>query len=210
MKTKRTIYEVIVGLGIFALLIIGFTLCTAPDKKTPLNDTVAEKEPELPKESKSEAINKAMADMNQSDLAELHTSVLGITTEIKIFKAWAKIANAAENDKYSKEVLPKFRKKVMATQKKEFPLLREAYTELVKNKVWEDDMEVTSYGPAYDRIWLTGAAFARHAYIKLIHETMIDIFTDLRFSTVTYKYSNYDSDPTSFRISCPEDEVMTE
>lgn len=71
------------------------------------------------------------------------------------------------------------------TQVKEFPLLRKAYTKITSEKLWENNVKVTSQGTTINFI---AGIFANNKNIKDVQEGVSEQLRVLRFKYSTYRW----------------------
>lgn len=129
-----------------------------------------------------------------------------IIRAIDVMKQYAQsidlIMGAHTQTEEEKKLADKCRLSLIAAQKKHYPVMRKAYATIMKNKLWEEDIDVTFGGKI---ITLTGGYFAANANIKKTQEDLVDIFTKLRFSQVNYKWMKYADEFTYYKLETQPD-----
>lgn len=138
-------------------------------------------------------------DPSKSDLA-------AIGVEATSFSGMAKIIDKTKNneDKEIQDLGNKLKLKLIQVQIKQFPLLRKTYGKLLKNELWENDIDVEVLGSDFGTLDFTGASFAINKNIKETHAAMQDVLRLLRFDRVNYRWSKY-TEYTYFDLNSPRD-----
>lgn len=122
-------------------------------------------------------------------------SVIGITAEIGIFSVYADDLNKAKqssNDDIKKlgtdaEVLLK------KVQVREFPIIRKKYVDVIKGKLWENNVDVYAIGTGNSTLSLVGGIFANNKNIVEMHNSIQAMTELLRFKKVEYKWYSGDN-----------------
>jgi hypothetical protein len=103
----------------------------------------------------------------------------------------------------------KLRDNVVKRQKKDFPLLRKRYAEVIASKLWENDIEVTVSGKRNEYINFTGGMFATNKNIGEVQKTLSSILQQFRFKQARYRWYKGDDDYTSFTLESEADDKVT-
>lgn len=106
--------------------------------------------------------------------------------------------NAVPSVKKAKAILLKI-------QKEDFPILRKNYADLVKERMWEENVDVSGYGPKTIYIRLTGGVFADHKTIKRSYEAISYMLTLLRFTEIDFSWYEGATDYTNYKLTSKKD-----
>jgi len=133
-------------------------------------------------------------------------SVTALQMDLILFGAYSKIIKEgkASDDEESKKLAKKLEKKVQSLQKSGFPKLRERYTEIVKNLMWENDIDVYS-SDGGKTLNLTGGIFASNRNIQNIQETIKENMQLFRFKQVRYRWYKGSDEFTYYDVNSPKD-----
>lgn len=137
-------------------------------------------------------------------------SIESLQLEIALFGVWSNYIREAETseDAKVKQLGKQLAYQVKLVQIKEFPKMRKAYHQILHQKLWSEDIEVTISGYNFTVIEFTGGTFASNKN-KLQMQTVInDILKMLRFKRVNYKFTKYDSEYSYYTIESPNDNVI--
>ncbi len=116
---------------------------------------------------------------------------------IDTYAKWVLQADTSSNPEI-KALGKKAKANLAAIQKKEFPMLRKAFSRSVRETLWEEDIEVAMSGK---NITLTGVLFAANKNIKVYQESLYNMYEALRYNRVQYRwvegadYTYYDMKP---------------
>lgn len=137
-------------------------------------------------------------------------SVENLQTELVVFSAWKGIINNAEDEDNEeiRKLAKTLRNKVVAFQKKEFPILRKEYGKLLADVLWESDVEVRVKGARNTVLELTGGMFAANRNIKTTQETLEKQLKMFRFKRTEYKWIEYDEEYTYYTLSAADDATL--
>ncbi len=72
-----------------------------------------------------------------------------------------------------------------------FPNLRKNYGKIVGNSLWENNIDVTTYGTGNSTIEFTGYIFASNKNISDSYKEMVDMLKLLRFDRANFKFTDY-------------------
>lgn len=140
------------------------------------------------------------------------TSATDFQISVALFKAYALTINEGKQSK-DKDILKltdELTKKVIASQQKNFPKLRKAYYDFVKNKLWENDVEVSLSGSGNTTLKFTGHYFAANKNIKESEEALHEMLTLLRFKQTQYRWYKGQDEYTYYTIESPKDNEIIE
>jgi hypothetical protein len=140
------------------------------------------------------------------------TSALDFQITAALFKAYAVTIHEGKesSDKEVLQLTAELEKKVIASQQKNFPKLRKAYYEFVKDKLWENDVYVDLSGAGNTVIKFTGGYFAANKNIKTTQEALHEILQLLRFKQTQYRWYKGQDEYTYFTINSNTDSEIVE
>lgn len=158
-------------------------------------------------QKKIESIKKEINSIDKFDNTKYRGTPENLALEVVLFKAWAiEIQEAKNNDNQEvKNIGQQLESKVKQLQIKEFPIMRKEYGDLIGKKLWEHDIEVNVGGQSYNTIEFIGGIFAANKNIKETHVTLIEMLETLRFDRANYKWYEYDSNYTYYKIDSHSD-----
>lgn len=158
-------------------------------------------------QKKIESIKKEIDSINKFDNKKYRGTPENLALEVILFKAWAiEIQETKNNDNQEvKNIGQQLESKVKQLQIKEFPIMRKEYGDLIGKKLWEHDIEVNVGGQSYNTIEFIGGIFAANKNIKETHVTLIEMLETLRFDRANYKWYEYDSNYTYYKIDSHSD-----
>lgn len=138
-------------------------------------------------------------------------SVSKLVNEIDLFKEYARFAERIENldNTEVKKLHSRFVKKLEALQVSEFPKLRKAYAQIVKDKLWVENIEVEVSGGRYTTLQFTGGTFASNRNKQEFQTTLSDILYEFRFKRVNYKWYEYDDEYTYYTLNSMKDSELS-
>lgn len=91
-------------------------------------------------------------------------------------------------DRAREQAWTPLKRAIQAKQRSQFPMLRAAYAEFLRQQVWEQNIEVRASGGGSRTLILTGAIFASNAAIAEMQRASQQVFQKLRFSKITYEW----------------------
>lgn len=145
--------------------------------------------------------------LNNDDLAKDIKSVDEIVIAVAIYKAYVSIVREGqlsenpEEQKLAKEL----ERKVSKSQVKNFPKLRLAYYKLIKEKLWVNDIDVNVGGAKNTTLQFTAGIFAANKNIQETQNTLSEMFSNLRFKQIQYRWYKGDDEYTYYNIKSPKD-----
>lgn len=92
-----------------------------------------------------------------------------------------------------------------STQIKRLPILRKEYGKLMNEKLWENNIDVSTSHSKYKTLNLTGGAFASNKNIKDMQTAIFDAVVKLRFKQVRYKWYKEDNEFQYYTIEVSND-----
>jgi hypothetical protein len=140
------------------------------------------------------------------------TSASDFQITVALFKSYAMTINEGKKstDKEVLKLTDELQKKVIISQQKNFPKIRNAYYKFIKNTLWEHDVEVDISGGSNTTLKLSGGYFAANKNIKSTQETLHEMLTLLRFKQTQYSWYNGQDDFTYYTIESPKDSEIEE
>lgn len=182
------IFLIIIG----SLFLIG--IVAGPSEKTTsieseIAEPVKEKTPE-------ELIRPALVSIDNFSTDTYKGTKEDMIYEISLFEEWSNLSNF--DLPQSKEL----KKKLISLQKKEFPLLRKAFGEIMKDVLWEENIDVEVSGTT---ITLISGIYADNKAIKLSQEKLSEILGKFRYKRINYKWYKYDEDYSYYKINSKMD-----
>lgn len=135
------------------------------------------------------------------------TSVENIQLGIQYFEKVANDIQLAEQhaDKEINKYGKTLKNKLVAKQKIWFPKYRKAYANIMADKVWENDVYISTSGSTNTIFNLTGGIFAANKNIKEMQETIHSILYSLRFKQSRYRWYKGADDYTYYTINSKQD-----
>ena len=86
--------------------------------------------------------------------------------------------------------------------------MRKAYTKLLAEKMWENDMYISSEGAPYTTLNLTAGVFAANKNIKQIQTTLYEALVQYRFKQTRYRWYKDQDEFTYYTIESPNDDEI--
>jgi len=216
-KTKNQLKHFISKKGFlisFGILFL-FTGCSQADNSSiqpgekPFN---IEKKQEGKADLKTRLENSIKGLDKDKDLAQKVKSMDGILISLALYKFYASLINEGKASKNNNEqILAKeLERKASSSQTKTFPKLRHIYYELIKEKLWVNDIEVKILGSNNKTLQFTAGYFASNKNIQETQTTLYEMFLNLRFKQTQYKWYSGDDEYTYYTISSPKDSEIIE
>lgn len=134
------------------------------------------------------------------------------TDEIKKRLEWYKNINYRdytssknkEHDKLSRKIFAQLKK----VQKKEFPVLRKAFVNELRETVWEYDIYATISGSNSTILTMTSHVFASNGNIKSYFGEMSELLTSLKFKQARFKWYKDQSDYKYYNVESKPDDYL--
>ncbi|NML68796.1 hypothetical protein HHL23_03160 [Chryseobacterium sp. RP-3-3] len=194
----------------FGILLLLLIKCTKTDTSTPQNKKVSiqtEKKSEEKIDLKTKLENNIKGIDEGQDLAKNVKSLDGIVIVLALYKVYSSIINEGKSSKNNdeQELAKKLEKKVIDSQVKTFPKLRRIYYELIKEKLWVNDVDVKILGPNNKTIQFTAGYFASNKNIQETQTTLHEMLLNLRFKQTQYKWYSGDDEYTYYNIESSKD-----
>lgn len=175
-------------------------------------DSIAVIERKLAIEKEIEKLQLELKSIKTFNGSEYRGDVSSLNIEVALFSVWGKMANDAKNHENLKiSALGKsIEQNLRSLQVREFPKIRDNYAKIVKNKLWEQNIDVQCFGSQKTTLQFTGGIFASNKNKQDFQTTLSEIFRDFRFNRVNYKWYEYDDSYTYYTIKSDKDsEIKT-
>ncbi|PJJ62489.1 hypothetical protein [Chryseobacterium geocarposphaerae] len=171
-----------------------------------VSDNKKEKTEERLKDNIKSQIERELIAIDKGVMIGKGESITALQMDLVLFSAYSTIIKEGEDsdDIETKKLAKKLKEKVQNLQKSGFPKLRKRYTEIVKNLMWENDIDVYSSNGG-DVLNVTGGIFVTNKNIKQIQETIDENMQLFRFKQVRYRWYKGSDEFTYYDISPPKD-----
>lgn len=203
--------RILIPLVIFFIAIIKCTQTDSlPEKNSLITKTEKNSDKKIDLKTRLQKEIKSL-DKNK-DFSENITSVDGIVITLALYKVYASIIKEGKDSKNIDEqkLAADLEKKVVTSQILTFPKLRLAYYKLIKEKLWENDVEVRIIGSKNKTLQFTAGYFAANKNIQETQTTLYEMLSNLRFSQTQYKWYSGDDEYTYYNIESPKDSEIIE
>jgi len=152
-------------------------------------------------------LNREIESFKTFDGSKYRDDVSLIQIEIALFATWANLIKKALNhrDKEINRLGNTLKSKVIALQKSEFPKLRKNYGDILKQKLWAENIEVKTKGTTSTTLEFVGGIFANNKNKQDFQEALSEILNLLRFKRINYKWYKYDEEYTYYSLTTKQD-----
>lgn len=203
-KSPKAGCAALLGVG---LILLSIARCGSSDPGSPVTVKTAappKLDPYLVRlQREVEALRKSpRLDRVPTDRSGLFTEIALISGRIAIFQDVPARLTREEG-----EVREQFQRLQAAYQRDAFPKLRKAQASLLRNALWEHDVEVAAVGARSENLRLTGGIFASNRGIKIAQDALGDALQMVRFKRVTYEWYRGSRD-TYYDLDPPADGVL--
>lgn len=206
INSNLNIFKILILLGFSFLSIIRCTKIDSPNEKSPLlKDSIKTEEKKLDLKVR---LNKEIESLEKDlDLSKNVSSMDGITLVLALYKFYSSIIKEGkESDKpEEQELANKLEKKVINSQIKVLPKLRMIYYKLIREKLWENDIDVKILNSSNKTLQLTGGIFASNKNIQDTQSMLHEVLSLLRFKQIQYKWYSGDDEFTYYNLDSPKD-----
>jgi hypothetical protein len=167
-------------------------------------------EPKIPLKLRLENNIKSLEKDN--DLTKNVESIDGIVIILALYKSYYIIIKEGKEsqNQEEKDLAKKLEQKVSSSQLKDFPKLRLAYFKIMKDKLWENDIDVKIGGKKNTILSLTAGYFASNKNIKSTQETLHEMLVNLRFKQVNYRWYKDEDEYTYYDVESAKDSEVIE
>jgi hypothetical protein len=173
--------------------------------------TAPETQDALPTLTLTERLTKTVNDPYWTDTtpADYSTNV-ALQVQSVVFSTYANDVIEGEKSTSTEDnrLALELRKKLVAKQVSEYPKIRQAYAEIARKTLWQEDIDVTLSGPNDTTLTLTGAIFASNKGIAAVHVNLEKVVEELRFKRVNYKWIEHDEDYQYFDVNSVSDSEL--
>lgn len=154
--------------------------------------------------SKDDVLAEIEALENKPFIKE-YTSKEEIIIEVAYFKFLGSkiISNDSNTNLEVKKLNLDLKKKLVKLQKKTFPILRDSWLKISKEKLWENNIKVVRISST--SIMFVGGTFANNMNIKNFQAGIIELLMNLRFKRISYKWVDLDVEYTYYKLPSLED-----
>lgn len=152
-------------------------------------------------------LNGEIESLKTFDGSQYRDEISSIQIEIALFVTWANMIEkaAAHSDKQINKLGKTLETKIIALQKAEFPRLRKAYGEILKDKLWTENIEVATKGNGHTTLEFVGALFASNKNKQDTQQMLSEMLHLLRFKRTNYKWYKYDEEYTYYSMTTKRD-----
>lgn len=160
----------------------------------------------------AEKIQQAIKRVEEFKSAGFRGSPTSLVMEVALFADLAKTAKEGllSNDPQQMKLAGELKRKLGKLQTREFPELRKAFIASIKDKLWEENITVTTEGNTNATVTLVGRIFANNKNIKAANDAMWENYKVFRFKRANYKWIKHDDDYTYFEIKPMADGQVSE
>lgn len=177
------------------------------DKKKTASEASNINTKELNLKQKLENSLKGIED--NSDYLNKITTKEEVIISASMFGAYANmIESSKKGNEEERKLGSQLEKKVQSKQQKEFPLLRKKYAQIIKNKLWEEDIDVELSGTGNTTLTFTAGIFAKNKNIQEAQNTLQEVLNLLRFKTTRYKWYKNSDEFTYYTLETPKDKEI--
>lgn len=154
-------------------------------------------------------LKQAIEEVKSYKYNSTFSSVDDIIKELEAIWNWTEIAENAKKytDKEYVSLKQDLIKGIVNLQVKAFPILRKEYVSVCREKLWEEDVNITCYGAGYTTIELLGYHFAANKNCKETYDALHHILYNLRFKRLNLKWSKY-SEYVAYTINNNSDKEL--
>ena len=144
------------------------------------------------------------------DSSTYRGSVEALQIEIVLFSIWSNIISEGQKNTNNEvnKLASELKNKVVARQIKEFPEMRRNYGKVIAEKLWEENIEISTEGSKSEIINLTAGMFANNKNIAETQRTLIKVLTQFRFKEVRYRWYKSASEFTYYKLESPKDNEL--
>ncbi|WP_185288312.1 hypothetical protein [Chryseobacterium lactis] len=192
---------------IVGILILIFIKCSQTAPSEIQNQARSEKIAENKIDLKTKLQNNLKGIKEGSDLTKNVSSVDGVVIVLALYKVYSSIITEGKESKNPDEQMlaKQLEKEVIKSQIKTFPKLRLIYGKLMKEKLWENDINVKILGSDNKKLQFTAGYFASNKNIQQTQTTLQDMLLNLRFKQTQYKWYSGDDEYTYYNLQSAND-----
>jgi hypothetical protein len=144
------------------------------------------------------------------DFTSYRGNITSLQIETTLFKLWSDMIKEGQSSTNQNEVKlsNEMKKLVEKIQVKELPLIRKEYVDIVKEKLWEDNITVSCSGRGNNTINLESGRYFSNKVIAKDQETISEIIKTFRFKKSTYKAYDGQDEFTYYTLDTPNDNEL--
>lgn len=141
------------------------------------------------------------------DFSSYRGEVVQLQLVTVLFRSWSEMIKEGLGSSNPNDVklANELKKLVVKTQEKELPQIRKHYVEVIRKKLWENNIEVSGGGSKNTTITLVGGSFFNNKNKSDVQGTISSILTDFRFKRSNYKAYDSQDEYTYYTIDSPSD-----
>jgi len=158
-----------------------------------------------------ELVESQIAIVRELSAQEITESIDTITSYLFLITSWAQLLEEGRDFELTPEqeqTRQELRQTLSRNQIAVFPVVRDAYGPLLRQRLWEHDGHARTIGAGYRRIEIVNALFAVNRNIADFHETVRDTLLELRFTRVDYKWFKEAREFSYFTLEPPSDDTV--
>ena len=196
--------------GIISLFFIFLAFGSGEDQKS-TSETASSAIDTMSNEKLKEILNRELKSFDKPfNGSNYRSDLASVQIEMAVLGAWGNFIRKglASDDKEVLDLAKKLKLKVSSLQKTEFPQMRKACTKLLAEKMWENDMYISSEGAPYTTLNLTAGVFAANKNIKQIQTTLYEALVQYRFKQTRYRWYKDQDEFTYYTIESPNDDEI--
>jgi hypothetical protein len=202
---------------LIVLLVIPFVIGTianifGSDEVSPVSKaTSPETQEVLPALTLTERLTKTVNDPYWTDTTPADYSTnIALQVQSVVFSTYANDVIEGEKSTSTEDnrLALELRKKLVAKQVSEYPKIRQAYAEIARKTLWQEDIDVTLSGPNDTTLTLVGAIFASNKGIAAVHVNLEKVVEELRFKRVNYKWIEHEEGYQYFDVNSVSDSEL--
>lgn len=187
---------------------------SSDDKKseTPITSIETNKDTVSPSINLKTRLENNIKSLNSDDISNSVKSIDGIIISIALYKSYYQIIKEGKESQISEEqkLAKQLEQKVSNSQIKNFPKLRAKYANLIGEKLWENDVDVSVGGVKNSNLNFTAHYFASNKNIKESQEALHEMLVNLRFKQTNYRWYKGEDEYTYYAINSPKDSEVIE
>ena len=173
--------------------------------------TAPENQDALPTLTLTERLTKTVNDPYWTDTTPADYSTnIALQVQSVVFSTYANDVIEGEKSISTEDnrLALELRKKLVAKQVSEYPKIRQAYAEIARKALWQEDIDVNLSGPNDTTLTLVGAVFASNKGIASLQVNLEKVLEELRFKRVNYKWIEHDENYQYFDVNSVSDSEL--
>lgn len=133
-----------------------------------------------------------------------------VDVKLSFLKDWSNTYLEADSstDPKVQELKEKFKSRLIAFQKKQLPLLRKEYADVMATELWRENIYVTCQGSGNSIINISGGLYASNKNIEDSQTLLQPRLKELRYYEVRYRWYKEADEFTYYRLESPKDELL--